>query len=616
MALANILSALSAATNAQGNDATIPGNGQVRDASLAQAQPVTPTPQGKAAIQDMTGPVMPPYAPPSAPPKFQIPMAAPSQQTQPVQTSVAQTPAPSPLQPDQNQQGLGDIQKHIQDYVGQLQAIANKPAEPWPTSGQLPPFDYNSIQNLLSQANQARQQAASQPVPQPHGLGLIPGVLAGLLSTQDRSGQFAHNFLQNFQQEAQQQQQGALQQYQQNQNAANITAQGLEQQAQNQLQQRSAQLAQNLDDYKEKVKLYVADQGLNGKMGVAAQNNATKLLNNAENTVAKQLAQDLASKVKLLASGSAALLKQLPNLSPEARAGALDNLRQSNPDVFGNLPDSVITSMSTYMSPKELEQQAQADEAKAKAQMYYGIDANNEAWRDPKRQQIIAQATKDQSIAGLNDSQTNLVDKKVANFDDAFKLQANRVASQNALNDARIQALGQGDFTPSKAAFAYGKAIAGLNTEANLNDKQIKSLEKKYNGAVPDPQNGDPNSPQALDYQRYQNLIAEQGRIGDQIQGYNQQQRQFMPNVTPNVSQAPGGAANYGSIQKPTNVTPPSNGLKYVGGNDMNNPITLPNGTQSTISQVLNDFNKAIQSGRVSRLQAIQALRKGGITVQ
>ena len=110
MALSNILSALSAATNAQGNSATIPSPSMATDASLATAQPVSPTPQGASVVNKATKAASPsvgsgPFTPQAptpymAPQPWQYPMAppAPQQQAAPQKKAAATQQQPQPGQ--------------------------------------------------------------------------------------------------------------------------------------------------------------------------------------------------------------------------------------------------------------------------------------------------------------------------------------------------------------------------------------------------------------------------------------------------------------------------------------------------------------------------------------
>jgi len=555
MAINGLLSALSAATNAVGNSATVPSPSMTTDASQVTAQPISPTPQGQSVVNKATkaanppvpkqsaatpstqgfqGPVQPqpsvsspmpstlgtgpgpihaltalatllnhpeftsamantgaPIVMPPAAQSYSDPRAAimggmtQPAESQPTTSGYTQQFMAGPQSQDQSQANDADLSavRSSTDKLNQAITDAAKQNMPTPpTFQQLGPWDdQQKFMDLLKQANTMRLQAANQPVPRQQQMSPLLALLAGALATGDRSGNFANNFLQNFNQSAQSANQGALQQYQENQTAAGIGAQLPEQEAQNLLQQRTQAFQQMVDMNKNAVEQYKAELGYNGKVNPAVIRGLVSTNNAQVQAQARQTAADILANSHVLAAGTTSAWKVFgdPVASQGQKQAALQEIMSNNPTVFGGMSPEAVDAILSSASPKQVELLAKADTDKARAAFLYGKTANLPL----EAQQVIAQIGQIQSKTNLSDAQMGLIMKQIQNYDTKFQGDAAKVAAETELIRQKIANGGASD--PTDQIKILSAANNSLKQEADIAQRQINEIKKSYGGNAP-----------------------------------------------------------------------------------------------------------------------------------
>ena len=614
MAINGLLSALSAATNAVGNSATVPSPSMTTDASQVTAQPISPTPQGQSVVNKATkaanppvpkqsaatpstqgfqGPVQPqpsvsspmpstlgtgpgpihaltalatllnhpeftsamantgaPTVMPPAAQSYSDPRAAimggmtQPAESQPTTSGYTQQFMAGPQSQDQSQGNDADLSavRSSTDKLNQAITDAAKQNMPTPpTFQQLGPWDdQQKFMDLLKQANTMRLQAANQPVPRQQQMSPLLALLAGALATGDRSGHFANNFLQNFNQSAQSANQGALQQYQENQTAAGIGAQLPEQEAQNLLQQRTQAFQQMVDMNKNAVEQYKAELGYNGKVNPAVIRGLVSTNNAQVQAQARQTAADILANSHVLAAGTTSAWKVFgdPVASQGQKQAALQEIMSNNPTVFGGMSPEAVDAILSSASPKQVELLAKADTDKARAGFLFGKTKNLPA----EQKKILAQVQQIAADAGFKDAQTDILAKQLSVFDDNNKTKMAQIAADTALANARVAT---GDFkNVGQAINAYNASSLAYQKAADLAQSQIKDMEKNfgYNSTT-----GEFNDPDVQSrYAMLQGIVkTAKNKI---IQNATDVKTYAEPTstVTPTINGAPGSAHSYG----------------------------------------------------------------------
>ena len=417
----------------------------------------------------------------------------------------------NPLGPTQQ-----SAQPSLSDIASQVAKSQTATAPESPTYGMTPEQQqalqdqYKAVNDLMTQAQQKRLSAAQGPVPQMHQFGLaqaIPGLIGALL---DKRGTFMPAFEQGLQGQNQIAFQNAQQQYQQQQNAANIEAGGLEEQAKTKLGQIAAQIGQQekLDELKEKT--YAADTGVYGKLGVAGINSQSRQQIAQLNANAKQVAAATANQWKDLTSQEKQLLTGIASdkTDPATRTAFIQALKAASPNIWGQMPDSVIQAASTQVPAGYRLQEANAQKAAQIADFFGAKTEDLDAWRDPQKQLLLNRAAQMATKGQLDQAHIEQIKQEVASYPAEAQATAALNATKIALAQSQI-AKAQQDYqnglpgAPQNPVSAWGDQV---KTYKSTVDSLTNAISKYMNQGKP-PADGTPEKDE-FDYLTRQRDIA------------------------------------------------------------------------------------------------------------
>lgn len=565
----------------------------------AGTMPNTPAaaPMGQpSGMQPMSGSSAPaPVSTPTqVPPGVSNPAATPdaSMAAAPMSDAVAQ---PQSIEPGSMPTGTQDATDPLASLSPAARALFDQAQQ-----------HFNAGQQAQQQAMQILQnmpQQAPYVHPQVGLAGLLPAALAMLVGNPRQRGNNAASLLGGYGQEVQQQagmqNQANAMAYQQAMQRAQEQAGLLGQQAQSQnaIGTEGTRAAGGIEQYNTLAnsRNQVAQTAANSRVQVAGINNETK--------------QNIAN----LAQGNVQLrnvLANIPNLSAQERPAIMAQLRQTMPQVFGQLSDDDIASAAQAL-PKEVLQGAQAQHQLASAG-YLGVKAeqlpNLTAAQIGNYNAMATKANADAQQAVANTGliakkgdqivqQTALLEPQFRQRGALYAAQAQLAMDQGQKALAQAQATGQG-VTPQviQAVAQQREAVQGQLSVATA---QINAILKRNRGTPPTDQT-------SSDYGAYQHAVDGQANLTGQLDNISTAMDQYRTqalNKSPGGQAEPWATAPYQNAPKVNtfmgiNATDPTERsiLGYAQAGLKNGPQTA-----ARVQQIRNGLSQLIQQYRAQR---------------